>query len=144
MEEVIRIEDISKKALEIIEKASKIALKGALVIAFYGDLGVGKTTLTKEIAKHLGIKDNVISPTFVLMKIYKTKNEIFKKLIHIDAYRLDKSEEINKLGWEDLVEDKNNFIIVEWPERVEEFLPQDTFRIDIKHEDDTTRRIKFI
>lgn len=142
-EEELKLEDIEKKALEILEIVSNTPKEKAVIIALSGDLGVGKTTITKEIAKHLGVTENVISPTFVIMKIYKTKNKIFKNLIHIDAYRLEKEEEIFMLGWKELIEDKDNLILLEWPERVAQYLPTDVFSINIEHKDDTTRSIKF-
>ena len=130
MEKILYLDNIGQTAKEIIKKASKKANNKATVFAFYGDLGAGKTTLTKEVAKQLGVKERVISPNFVIMKIYKTKDAVFKNLIHIDAYRLKNSEELLKLGWEEMVNDKNNFIIVEWPENVPECLPQDSHKIN--------------
>ncbi|KKP90988.1 MAG: ATP-binding protein [Candidatus Nomurabacteria bacterium GW2011_GWD2_36_14] len=142
-EEELKFEDIEKKAIEILEMVSNMPKEKAVVIALSGDLGVGKTTMTQEIAKHLGVMENVISPTFVIMKIYKTKNEIFKNLIHIDAYRLENDEEILMLGWKDMIEDRENLIILEWPERIGGFLPEDAHKINIEHKDETTRSIKF-
>lgn len=142
-EEELNIENIEKKALEILEFIGSNPKEKAVILALSGDLGTGKTTITKEIAKHLGVRENVISPTFVIMKIYKTKDKIFKNLIHIDAYRLENDEEILMLGWKDMIEDKNNLIILEWPERVLKCLPIDVFSINIEHKDETTRNIKF-
>lgn len=143
MEKVLTLENIKKTAKDIIVEISKSKRKGAAIVAFSGDLGAGKTTLTKEIAQELGIKESVISPTFVIMKIYKTKDKIFKNLVHIDAYRLESSKELLHLGWEELIKNKENFIIVEWPERVPECLTQDVYHVDIEHVDDRTRNIKF-
>jgi len=143
MEKIFTIEKIDKTAKSFIKEIGKGNKNTATVLALYGDLGVGKTTVTKEIAKQLGILEKVVSPTFVIMKIYKTNDKKFKNLIHIDAYRLEKSKEIEQLGFEDLVKNKDNLIIIEWPEKVEEYLPSNTYKIILEHKGDTTRIAKF-
>lgn len=107
----------------------------ALVVGLSGHLGAGKTAFVKTVAGALGIKEAVTSPTFVLMKIYEigSNNQRpiincripWKRLVHIDAYRLEKAEELEALGWEELVADKNNLIMVEWPENIKSALPED-------------------
>jgi tRNA threonylcarbamoyladenosine biosynthesis protein TsaE len=81
---------------------------GQTVVALQGDLGAGKTTLTKHIAHILGIRGRITSPTFVVEKIYglpKRKDTRFQRFIHIDAYRLEHSGELDALGWHTLVND---------------------------------------
>lgn len=108
----------------------------ALVIGLSGHLGAGKTAFVKCVAKELGIEGMVTSPTFVLMKAYdflqaepideftnslKTNYKPqwpWKKLIHIDAYRLEKREDLERLDWDRLVSDPSNLIMIEWPENV--------------------------
>lgn len=90
----------------------------AVVVGLSGHLGAGKTAFTKLVAKELGVDETVTSPTFVIMKIYETKSTVFPRLVHIDAYRLEQRQELEAIRWEDLVADKNNLIIVEWPENV--------------------------
>ncbi len=105
----------------------------ALVVGLSGHLGAGKTAFTKAVAKLLGVTEEVTSPTFVIMKMYglesvisnqktetnlKTVEVPWKKLVHIDAYRLERREELGALDWEKLVADKNNLILMEWPENV--------------------------
>lgn len=136
------LDDIGQTAKEIIKEVSKGSHDKATVLAFYGELGAGKTTLAKEVAKQLGVKERVISPTFVIMKIYKTKDKKFKKLVHIDAYRLKNSQELLTLGWAEIIKDKFNFIIVEWPERAPEHFETDCHKLKLEHKDETTRMIK--
>lgn len=143
MKKIFNINDINKIAKEIIKEAKIGSKNRATILAFYGDLGAGKTTITKEIAYNLGIENTVISPTFVIMKIYKTKDKIFKNLIHIDAYRLNNSQELLHLGWEEITKNKENLIIVEWPEKVPECLTGFVFEIFLEHKDENTRSIKF-
>lgn len=143
MEKTLNLEDIEQTAKEIIEKVSNSSLDIATIITFSGDLGAGKTTITKELARQLGVKENVLSPTFVIMKIYKTKNTKFKNLVHIDAYRLEKKEELFRLGWIEIIKNKENLIIVEWPEKVIECFPQNIFKVKLEHKDENTRTFNF-
>lgn len=99
-----------------------VAPEEALVVGLSGHLGAGKTAFIKILAKLLGISETVTSPTFVLMKIYEIpyvpKTIPWKRLVHIDAYRLEKPEELAALDFENLVSDPHNLIMVEWPENV--------------------------
>ncbi len=146
MKKTFSKEEIPKISKEIL-KSLIFNLKSdkALVVALSGELGAGKTTLTQEIAKQLGIKENIISPTFVLIKSYGFSNKLIKlkvnKLVHIDAYRFDSSDELLKLGWNELISDPKNLIIIEWPERVEEIIPKDAIRIKLTHVDEERRNI---
>lgn len=147
---LIKFKENQKKEIseKILNKASKIKSKKAKVIALSGELGAGKTTLTKEIGKLLEIKNVIISPTFVIMKIYQTGPSSkyypqFKKLIHIDAYRLDDPFELLKFGWDELIADENNLIILEWPEKVKASIDKETFWVKLEHIDDQTRSLEF-
>jgi len=99
---------------------SKLDREEAFVVGLSGHLGAGKTAFTKCVAEILGIEEIITSPTFVIMKSYEieTLNFPWKRLIHIDAYRLERMEELEVLEWEKLVADKNNLILIEWPENV--------------------------
>ena len=143
MKKVLKKENIEQIASEIINKIFKNKNDKATIVTLSGDLGAGKTTLTKEIAKQLGVKGNIVSPTFVIMKIYKTKHIKFKKLIHLDAYRLNSDKELLKIGWNELVENKDNLILIEWPERVSGCFDNSQFKIEISHIDSETREIIF-
>lgn len=109
-------------------------MTGATVIALQGDLGSGKTHFAQNFGKVLGVEENMPSPTFVIMKNYNINSWGFKKLIHIDAYRLEKEEELINLGWNEMVKDPENIILIEWPERVPNLIPKDAKRIVFKHE----------
>lgn len=143
MEVHITLKDLNKVAKDLVKKANSLKTEKATVIALRGELGAGKTTLTQEIAEIVGVKNNIISPTFVIMKNYNIKSKKFEKLIHIDAYRLEKSEELVKLGWNEIIGDPKNLIVLEWPEKVPECVPKDAIFIDLFHKDEQTRVIKF-
>lgn len=109
-------------------------------IALSGPLGVGKTTFAQGFARGLGIKDKIISPTFVLIRqhqIPKTK----KIMYHIDLYRLEKEKEFLELGLEELFSDKNATIIIEWAEKIKKILPKDTIWISFKMLSENKREI---
>jgi tRNA threonylcarbamoyladenosine biosynthesis protein TsaE len=127
---VTETESIAAQWLEDI--SNKYADKdGALVVGLSGHLGAGKTAFVKAVAKALGVTDIVTSPTFVLMKIYgigpnggndpidNTEARFpWSRLVHIDAYRLERPGELEALDWEDLITNKNNLVMIEWPENV--------------------------
>lgn len=141
--------EISKISKKLLDKILKMKNNKAKVVALSGILGAGKTTLTQELGKQLGIKDNIVSPTFVIMKIYKINPSSFyypsfKKLVHIDAYRLESSLELLKIGWQELQNDKDNLIIIEWPENVEGCLSNDSCCwVKLGHVNDQTRVFEF-
>ncbi len=115
---------------------------GAIVLALVGDLGAGKTTLTQYISKELGVTEAVTSPTFVIEKVYELVDQApFTKLIHIDAYRLDSSKELENLGWHAITRDNNNIIIVEWANNVEDILPANTKTLHMSYIGEESREI---
>ena len=106
----------------------------ATVVGLYGELGAGKTSFVQALAKILGVSQNATSPTFVIEKIYKLDNSKlnngrFNRLIHIDAYRLKDSRELKALGWDTIISDPKNLIVIEWADTVEDILPKDTKKI---------------
>jgi tRNA threonylcarbamoyladenosine biosynthesis protein TsaE len=121
----------------------------ATIVGLYGDLGSGKTTFAQAAAKALGIKEGVTSPTFVIEKIYKIEQEKvtnkkttpFTHLIHIDAYRLDASDELIRLGWREISANPANLILIEWPERVADIMPADHRRLKFTFINEKTREI---
>lgn len=116
----------------------------AVIVGLYGNLGAGKTALTQAFARELGIKGDITSPTFVIEKIYETDSEKspFKRLVHIDAYRLNSGKELQVLDFEKLVENPNNLIVIEWPENVKEILPENHHKIFCEFVDETTREYR--
>lgn len=144
MEKIFTLKDIKKIAVYLLKEIKLKNLIGAKVLYLSGELGSGKTTLTKEIATLLGVREKVVSPTFVIMKKYKTKDKKIKNLIHMDAYRLDKKEELVNFGWEEILSNKENLIIVEWPERVFENIKDSQIKVFLEHQDNNKRKIKIL
>jgi len=114
----------------------------ATVITLSGDLGAGKTAFVKGVAKALGVHEHVTSPTFVIMKIYPLDG-VFKKLVHIDAYRLKGEHHLKVLGWEEFLKDPRNLICIEWPEQVPQAMPSHAIRIALRYTGDDEREILY-
>lgn len=122
---------VSKSEQETIELGSKIAkqLKPGDLVALSGDLGAGKTTLVKGIAKGLGVKDYkyVNSPSFVLVKEYKGRIPLF----HFDIYRLNNLKDIEGIGYEDYL-GKRGVVVIEWAKKMSRILPKRYLDIALK------------
>ncbi len=111
-------EDLAKIAEWLLKEImSKVKEKGYFV-ALFGDLGAGKTAFVKEVAKILGVEEEIISPTFILKKEYKVDLLEIEKLVHVDAYRFESKKEGNVLRLEDDKEEKV-LVFIEWPEKIE-------------------------
>ncbi|HCM36621.1 MAG: tRNA (adenosine(37)-N6)-threonylcarbamoyltransferase complex ATPase subunit type 1 TsaE [Candidatus Wildermuthbacteria bacterium RIFCSPLOWO2_02_FULL_47_9c] len=110
---------------QLFEKQPKA--ERARVIALQGELGSGKTTFIQSVARGLGIKEKVLSPTFVIVKSYSLSRAAYgiRNLYHVDCYRLKGPKELKELGWDSIVSDPRNLILIEWPERILKILPED-------------------
>lgn len=104
----------------------------ATLITLTGDLGAGKTAFTKVLAKVLGVEQHITSPTFVLAKQYKLETQPFDQLIHIDAYRLVDGEDLGPIGFDELLINPKNLVVLEWPERVASAIPEWANHIQIR------------
>lgn len=120
------------------KKFAKI-LKGGEVILLGGDLGAGKTTFTKAVLKCLGVKDEVTSPTFTIMREYRGKKF---NIYHFDMYRLTSGQEAKEFGLEDYIysKNKNSIVFIEWPENVQDILVGNFIRVDISILDNNRRQ----
>lgn len=106
---------------------------GATVIGLVGNLGAGKTTFTRTFLKALGVRGRVMSPTFIIMKSFPlTRKSGFKTAYHLDAYRIDAGG-LRDLGFDAILADPRNIVLIEWADRVRRVLPKNTFWITIGH-----------
>jgi tRNA threonylcarbamoyladenosine biosynthesis protein TsaE len=132
----------TKEIAKIFLAKLKPTKDGATVVGLYGELGTGKTTFTQFIAKELRVKKKVKSPTFVIMKRYSLKNDKYRNLFHIDAYRLKNERELLHLGWDEIIGNKEHLVFVEWPENVMKALPKKHHQIHISHTKTGHRKFK--
>lgn len=109
------------------------------IILFHGDMGVGKTTLIKEICKILGTEDLISSPTFSIVNEYITSNN--ETIFHFDFYRIDNEEEAYNIGVEDYF-DSNHWCLIEWPSVVENLLPLENVNVYLTVLEDGQRNIQ--
>ena len=127
--------------LEETEKVAKefaSSLKKGDVVLLYGDLGVGKTTFTQFVFSALGVKEIVNSPTFAVLKTYKTDNFV---LNHFDTYRINVDEAI-ECGFDEVLSDKDCITFIEWADMIKPLIPPKHIVINIKFLDETQREIE--
>lgn len=108
-------------------------------LLFYGEMGVGKTTLIKSIVNKLGSQDQVTSPTFSLVNEYHAGNH---KIFHFDFYRINSEEEVYDIGIEDYFLNEKDWILMEWPELIPNLVPEKFSKISIELTSNMQRRIK--
>lgn len=132
---------LSNSAIETENLAKKFAsrLKGNEVIAFYGDLGAGKTAFTRGVADFFGLKDEVSSPTFALVNEYSNEKT---KIYHFDMYRITTFEDLESTGFFDYL--GRGIILVEWSENIKEYLPENLIEIKISKTEENSREIEII
>ena len=129
---------ISRSLLASLEKGDT-----ATVIALSGELGAGKTAFSQALARELGVEENVVSPTFVIMKTYETRSRHYRRMVHIDAYRLNSHEELMRLGWAEVLSDPDTVVLIEWPEQVAGAMPPNAKAVSLSHVSETERRMRF-
>ena len=114
----------------------------AHVFAFYGKMGAGKTTFVKAICEELGVKDVITSPTFAIINEYTSSTQGGVPIYHFDFYRIKKLEEVYDMGYEDYFY-CGALCFIEWPELIEELLPDDAVRVSITEQSDGSRLVTF-
>lgn len=134
--------EIKIQSLDHIHEAARefiAAMGDNTVFALYGKMGAGKTTFIKALCQELGVEDVVTSPTFAVINEYRS--DIAGELIyHFDFYRIKKLEEVYDMGYEDYFY-SGALCFIEWPELVEELLPDNTIKVTIEEQEDGSRRL---
>ena len=128
-------DDLDRAAGEFLEQIGEHRL-----IAFYAPMGAGKTTFTTALCKHLGVTDPVCSPTFTIINEYVSAEG--ESIYHFDFYRIKKIDEVYDMGYEDYFYG-GNLCFLEWPELIEDLLPEDVTRVHIHTEEDGSRTVEF-
>lgn len=134
--------EIQIKNLEEIREAARTFIShigNCTVFAFYGKMGAGKTTFIKALCEELGVDDVITSPTFAIVNEYTAQDG---PVYHFDFYRIKKLEEVYDMGFEDYF--YSGFLcLIEWPELIEEVLPDDAVKVSITENADGSRTIEF-
>ncbi len=133
--------EITIKSLDSIHEAANEFVKGmgdGKVFAFYGKMGAGKTTFIKALCEVLGVEDVITSPTFAIINEYTDGNG--DPIYHFDFYRIKKLEEVYDMGYEDYFY-SGNLCLLEWPELIEEILPENVIKVTIEEQPDGTRKL---
>ena len=137
MKQIIKITHKKEDTIELAKSLSP-KLPDGITLTFSGDLGAGKTTLVRGIARGLNIKDVVQSPTFNIMKIYFKGD---RPLIHIDAYRL--ADINNDIGLDEYIGYESGITVIEWPMFIKDLLPDNAIEVNITNDGDDNRTLKF-
>ena len=135
--------EIRINSLDTIHEAAKDFIKGmgnGKVFAFYGKMGAGKTTFIKALCEVLGVKDVITSPTFAIINEYTDGND--NPIYHFDFYRIKKLEEVYDMGYEDYFY-SGNLCLLEWPELVEDVLPENVIKVTIEEQPDGSRLLTY-
>lgn len=129
------IDDINEVARQFVDQ-----MGDHKIFAFYGKMGAGKTTFIKAMCEELGVTDVINSPTFAIVNEYMDgKGE---SIYHFDFYRIKRVEEVYDIGFDEYIY-SGNLCLMEWPELIEQLLPEETVRVDIMENLDGTRVIRF-
>lgn len=136
--------EIRINSLAEINEAAKTFIENmgdSKVFAFYGKMGAGKTTFIKAICEELGVDDVITSPTFAIVNEYQSSTT-GDSIFHFDFYRIKKLDEVYDMGYEDYFY-SGSLCFLEWPELIEELLPEDAVKVTIEETSDGSRLIKF-
>ncbi len=136
----VSLHNLDDFAREFVAKLPDTLSQKAHVVGLSGDLGAGKTTFAQAVARALGVTIPITSPTFVLLQAYAIDHAPFKRLIHVDAYRLDTTDK-DTIAFEEYAKDPENIILVEWPERLPQGFPLDAPILKLEVVNDDTRTI---
>ena len=134
----IRINNIDEIAIAAQEFIDQMG--DNTIFAFYGKMGAGKTTFIKAVCEALGVTDVINSPTFAIVNEYEAGNG--DSIFHFDFYRIKKEQEVLDIGYEDYVY-SGSLCFMEWPELIEDLLPEETVKVTIEEAEDGTRLIRF-
>lgn len=129
------LSDIDRAATKFLEK-----IRDNRLVAFFAPMGAGKTTFTTALCRHLGVEDAICSPTFTIVNEYMTSEG--ETIYHFDFYRINRLSEAIDIGLDDYLY-SGNLCLMEWPENIEDLLPEDTLRVHIRVNPDESRTLSW-
>lgn len=138
-------EETQQLAGQLINRLIKIPHSGALVLALKGDLGAGKTTFIQGLGQTLGVKEKILSPTFVIMKHFNIPaSEYFSNFYHLDCYRIESAGDLEILNFKEILGEQKNLVVIEWAERIKKALPKDAVWMEFEHGGEDRRIIRIL
>ena len=129
------VDDLGRAAREFLKQT-----EGVRIYAFYGSMGAGKTTFISAICRVLGVGDEVASPTFTIVNEYRAADG--QVVYHFDFYRIERLQEVLDIGYEEYI-DSDGICLMEWPEKIEDILPEDTLKVHIEEQPGGFRAVTF-
>ncbi len=137
--------DETKKIAELLGQSILQGGNGPFIIALEGDLGAGKTTFIKGLARGLGLRRKMVSPTFLMARRYRLRSNPrgFENLYHVDAYRMRTARDLEVTGVAEALRGATNIVAIEWADLVKKYLPQRTLWITMQHKKENTRMLSF-
>ncbi len=137
-----------KETKTIAEALAKKVLKkngqASVVLALVGDLGSGKTSFLQGFAKGLGVKERILSPTFVILKKFELKTKSFNNFYHVDCYRLNGSKDLKNIDLETIINQPKNIVAIEWADRIKQALPPRTISLNFQVRGEKEREITIV
>ncbi|MEK7169469.1 MAG: tRNA (adenosine(37)-N6)-threonylcarbamoyltransferase complex ATPase subunit type 1 TsaE [Patescibacteria group bacterium] len=133
-----------KLGFNFAKKILKEKFSQPIIVGLRGNLGSGKTTFIQGFARGLGIKNRIMSPTFVIFRHYPLRKKSRAHFFHMDAYRIKKLSELKHLDFEEITSLPKSVVLVEWPEKIKKALPKKTKWLEFRHgEKENERNIEF-
>lgn len=136
-EHIIKVNSLQEYAAAAREFVK--AMGNNRIFAFYGSMGSGKTTFIKSVCEEMGVEEAINSPTFAIVNEYESRDG--ETIFHFDFYRIKSIAEVYNMGYEEYLY-CNAYCFIEWPELIEELLPEETVRVEIRENADGSREIK--
>jgi tRNA threonylcarbamoyladenosine biosynthesis protein TsaE len=121
--------ETKKKAEKIAQRILRVKNQKTIILALTGELGSGKTSFVQGLARGLGLKEKILSPTFVLLKKFRIKKPGFKIFYHLDCYRIESPEDLKTINLKKIINQPGNITAIEWAERITQILPPETIVI---------------
>lgn len=132
---------IGEAAAEFISEAGIVSGENR-IFAFYGSMGAGKTTFITALCAEMGVDDIVNSPTFTIVNEYKNRQNL--QIFHFDFYRIENIQEVIDMGFEEYMYESDGICFMEWPEKIEDLLPEETVKVFIEELEDGSREIRIV
>lgn len=139
---------VAREIIRVYPSKIRVNQRRATVVALVGELGAGKTAFVQGFLKSFGVKERVVSPTFILLRPHRLSIRHlalgirhYSAAYHVDCYRIDSPRELISLGFKKIISNPQNIVLIEWADKIKKFLPKNTHWIKFRHGVKSTERI---